>query len=76
MRIPYVIDNVETRLADVLNYLLERHMGQQVEIATAAMRRVRRARGRWGYWGWCRTEYYEGNFDGQHAVTIHLYGES
>jgi len=30
MRIPYVIDNVETRLADVLNTLLERQTGQQV----------------------------------------------
>jgi len=35
MRIPYVIDNVETRLADVLNTLLERQTGQQVDIATA-----------------------------------------
>lgn len=35
MRIPYVIDNVETRLADVLNYLLERQTGQQVDVATA-----------------------------------------
>lgn len=35
MRIPYVIDNVETRLADVLNYLLQRQTGQKVDIATA-----------------------------------------
>jgi superfamily II DNA or RNA helicase len=35
MRIPYVIDNVETRLADVLNYLLQQQTGQQVDIATA-----------------------------------------
>mgnify|MGYP000461379860 CR=1 FL=1 len=31
---PYVIDNLETHLADVLNYLLERQSGQQVDIAT------------------------------------------
>jgi hypothetical protein len=35
MRIPYVIDNIEIRLADVLNYLLQREQGQQVDIATA-----------------------------------------
>lgn len=35
MHIPYVIDNVETRLADVLNYLLEHQTGQQVDFATA-----------------------------------------
>ncbi|HUN09553.1 MAG TPA: helicase-related protein [Aggregatilineales bacterium] len=35
MRIPYVIDNIETRLADVLNYLLQRQTGQQVDVATA-----------------------------------------
>lgn len=35
LRIPYVIDNIETRLADVLNSLLERESGQQVDIATA-----------------------------------------
>ncbi len=35
MRIPYVIDNLDTRLADVLNYLLQRQSGQQVDIATA-----------------------------------------
>jgi len=34
-RIPYVIDNIETRLADVLNYLLQRQSGQQVDVATA-----------------------------------------
>jgi phosphatidylserine/phosphatidylglycerophosphate/cardiolipin synthase-like enzyme len=35
MRIPYVIDNIGIRLADVLNYLLQREQGQQVDIATA-----------------------------------------
>jgi hypothetical protein len=35
MRIPYVIDNIECRLADVLNYLLQREHGQQVDVATA-----------------------------------------
>jgi superfamily II DNA or RNA helicase len=35
MRIPYVIDNIEIRLADVLNDLLQREQGQQVDIATA-----------------------------------------
>src|SRR5262245_32036433 len=35
MRIHYVIDNIESRLPDVLNYLLQREQGQQVEIATA-----------------------------------------
>jgi hypothetical protein len=35
MQIPYVIDNIETRLADVLNDLLRRQTGQQVDIATA-----------------------------------------
>ena len=35
MRIPYVIDNIEIRLADVLNYLLQCEQGQQVDIATA-----------------------------------------
>jgi SNF2 family DNA or RNA helicase len=35
MRIPYVIDNSEIRLADVLNDLLQREQGQQVDIATA-----------------------------------------
>jgi hypothetical protein len=35
MRIPYVIDNIEYRLADVLNYLLQREQGQQVDVATA-----------------------------------------
>lgn len=34
-RIPYVIDNIETRLADVLNNLLRQKRGQQVDIATA-----------------------------------------
>jgi superfamily II DNA or RNA helicase len=35
MRLPYVIDNIAVRLADVLNHLLEREQGQQVDIATA-----------------------------------------
>lgn len=35
LRIPYVIDNIETRLADVLNALLQRQHGQQMDIATA-----------------------------------------
>src|SRR5712692_8218633 len=34
MRIPYVIDNIEYRLGDVLNYLLRREQGQQVDVAT------------------------------------------
>lgn len=34
-RIPYVIDNIEYRLADVLNELLQRQFGQQVDVATA-----------------------------------------
>lgn len=35
IRIPYVIDNIETRLADVLNALLQRQRGQKMDIATA-----------------------------------------
>jgi hypothetical protein len=35
MRIPYVIDNIEIRLAEVLNDLLQRDQGQQVDIGTA-----------------------------------------
>lgn len=35
LRIPYVIDNIETLLADVLNALLQRQHGQQMDIATA-----------------------------------------
>jgi hypothetical protein len=35
MRIPYVIDNIEIRLADVLNDLLQRGQDQQVDVATA-----------------------------------------
>ena len=34
-RIPYVIDNIAYRRADVLNDLLPREQGQQVDIATA-----------------------------------------
>src|SRR5437588_12895472 len=35
MHIPYVIDNVNNRLADVLNYLLSQKSGQQMDVATA-----------------------------------------
>ena len=35
MQIPYVIDNIEHRLADVLNALLRAEVGQKVDIATA-----------------------------------------
>ena len=35
MRIPYVIDNIEYRLVDVLHYLLQREPDQQVDVATA-----------------------------------------
>ncbi len=35
MRIPYVIDNVEHRLADVLNDLLAEQPGRELDIATA-----------------------------------------
>ncbi len=35
MRIPYVIDNIDNRLAEILNYLLQRQKGQDVDIATA-----------------------------------------
>lgn len=35
LRIPYVIDNLETRLADVLNDLLRRQSGQQIDVASA-----------------------------------------
>jgi len=35
MHIPYVIDNIEHYLADVLNYLLAREAGQELDIATA-----------------------------------------
>jgi hypothetical protein len=34
-RIPYVIDNIAYRLADVLNDLLQRGQDEQVDIATA-----------------------------------------
>lgn len=34
-RSPYVIDNIAYRLADVLNNLLQREQGQQVDVATA-----------------------------------------
>jgi hypothetical protein len=35
MRIPYVIDNVDHRLADVLNHLLMEQAGREMDIATA-----------------------------------------
>ena len=35
MKIPYVIDNISTRLADVLNTLLSHQPGQQFDVATA-----------------------------------------
>lgn len=35
MRIPFVIDNIEHRLADVLNHLLNAQPGQQFDVATA-----------------------------------------
>ena len=35
MRIPYVIDNVEHRLADVLNALLREQPGRELDVATA-----------------------------------------
>ncbi len=35
MHIPYVIDNIEHRLADILNALLARQRGQDLDIATA-----------------------------------------
>lgn len=35
MKFPYVIDNISTRLADVLNKLLSHQPGQQFDVATA-----------------------------------------
>jgi len=35
LKIPYVVDNLETRLADVLNDLLGQRSGQQLDVATA-----------------------------------------
>ena len=35
MKIPYVIDNIEHTLADVLNFLLETQAGAELDIATA-----------------------------------------
>ena len=35
MKIPFVIDNISVRLADVLNQLLQEHPNQQLDIATA-----------------------------------------
>lgn len=35
MRIPYVIDNEQHRLADVLNEVLAGHAGRSLDVATA-----------------------------------------
>jgi len=35
VRIPYVIDNINNRLVNVLNALLQRQKGQDVGVATA-----------------------------------------
>ena len=35
MRIPYVIDNQEHKLADVLNERLKLHVGKSLDVATA-----------------------------------------
>ena len=35
MRIPYVIDNQQHRLADVLNEVLAEHTGRSLDVATA-----------------------------------------
>ena len=35
MRIPYVIDNIDQHLTDILNVLLARQHGQDFDIATA-----------------------------------------
>ena len=35
MRIPYVIDNQQHRLADVLNAILAEHAGKSLDMATA-----------------------------------------
>lgn len=35
MRIPYVIDNQQRRLADVLNEVLAEHAGRSLDVATA-----------------------------------------
>src|SRR3989304_6860115 len=35
MRIPYVIDNQQHRLADVLNEVLAEHAGRSLDVATA-----------------------------------------
>ncbi len=38
MRIPYVIDNQQHRLADVLNEVLAEHTGRSIDVATAYFR--------------------------------------
>lgn len=35
MRIPFVIDNINNRLADILNYLLQLQAKQAFDVATA-----------------------------------------
>ena len=35
MRIPYVIDNQQHRLADILNEVLAEHAGRSLDVATA-----------------------------------------
>lgn len=36
MKIPYVIDNIEREPADVLNYLLSRQPGVDLDVASAS----------------------------------------
>ena len=35
MKIPYVIDNIQYQLADVLNDILAQHQGKSMDVATA-----------------------------------------
>jgi hypothetical protein len=35
MMIPYVIDNQNYKLADILNAVLEKHQGQSMDVVTA-----------------------------------------
>ena len=37
MRIPYVIDNQQHRLADVLNEVLAEHTGRSLDVSTACL---------------------------------------
>ena len=37
MRIPYVIDNQQHRLADVLNEVLAEHTGRSLNVSTACL---------------------------------------